>query len=171
MKFKVDELKEEPKVDGYIDGYMRSSMMEATVTAEVGASEMILLLGWDERAMFVAALPKAVKTVKNAHEILRPKGVPKDALRQGEFFFVPVSQKISDALDKKFCQSNWTECSQLGASENHMAAMHLDYDRKEYAAGMIWDKEKRHDPIWLDGWFEVVHNAELDLPGNLDFLD
>lgn len=74
------------------------------ILATVPTTTQYFLVGRDELAQFVCALPKEAKTVEEAHKILRPKGVPEGSLRQGEFFFVPVSakhRKTLQALEKK----------------------------------------------------------------------
>lgn len=65
----------------------------AEVVATVPATNQTFLIGTDEHSQFVCGLPKRVKSVQAAHEALRPKGVPKNAPRQGEWFFVPVTAK------------------------------------------------------------------------------
>lgn len=147
---------------------------EVTVTATIPASTVCLLAGWDEHAMFISALPRTVNSVKNAHEALRPSGVPKDAERQGEFFFVPVSQKKSQELDAAWCEMDYTESDTLGdywEDSNHKVAMSIrpnGNSGEQYVAGMVWDVSGRHDPVWLDGWYKVVTNAEIAPPENME---
>lgn len=64
------------------------------VTAHVPASDMVLLAGYDEDALFICELPKLVSSVEQAHEVLVPPEVKRASSyeRQGEWFFVPVSE-------------------------------------------------------------------------------
>lgn len=48
-----------------------------------------VLSGTDDGQDFQVQVPLRLKTVEAALEWLRPAGVPEDALRQGEFYFVP----------------------------------------------------------------------------------
>lgn len=67
-----------------------------TVTEDVAESRRHFLVGMDERHLFVASLPKAVSTVKAAHETLAPESVLRRKanrekfVRQGEWFFAKV---------------------------------------------------------------------------------
>jgi hypothetical protein len=57
------------------------------------------LLGLDERQLFIAQLPKAVSTVRDAHaclkrpELITAEGKMGRATRQGEWFFVPTTEE------------------------------------------------------------------------------
>jgi hypothetical protein len=62
------------------------------------------LCGMDEQHLFIALLPDPVSTVRAAHEALRDprvtaaeRGAPQATIRQGEWFFVPLSP--SEARD------------------------------------------------------------------------
>ena len=64
------------------------------------------LLGMDEAHLFIARLPAAVSTVRAAREALKGRAVraaeasaSTDALRQGEWFFLPVSALELGQLD------------------------------------------------------------------------
>jgi len=76
------------------------------ITAKVPSMDMYVLAGYDENALFICELPQAVTTVAQAHESLMPKEVRQAPcyVRQGEWFFVPVSDKeesyIADLLAK-----------------------------------------------------------------------
>lgn len=63
------------------------------ITVEIPASTRSFLIGYDtdliKDSIFISMLPEVVGCVNDAHEVLRPPNVPKDTLRQGEFFFIP----------------------------------------------------------------------------------
>lgn len=78
------------------DRYDHRKGKYVTVTQHVPESRRHLLVGMDERHLFVAPLPKAVSTVKAAHEtlapesVLRKKAAKEKLTRQGEWFFTRV---------------------------------------------------------------------------------
>lgn len=147
---------------------------EGTVKATVAASTMWFLVGYDEGNLFICRLPKSVKTVEAAHKSLRPKNVPEGSLRQGEWFFVPVTDdKLKDKLDKQINAFN--ESEQLGDSSrdsSHHALIGVTdgvwTDRKQYAIGLIVDEQENHKHLRLDGWHLAVHNLEVDPPAGVE---
>lgn len=160
-------------------------MIKVTVEAEVEASQQCFLLGHDEKHMFVSALPEMVRSVKRAHDVLRPPEVPRNAERVGEWFFVPVSQEISDKLDIRIERQAYFEGEAIasdGTGENHLAATlvrNKPYDSREaidetasanttYCIGFILDTDRRHTLLWLGEWCRVYRNLELDPPSNMD---
>lgn len=66
----------------------RHTLSFKRITKITTTTEMCFLIGVDESHYFISQLPKVVKTVKEAHTLLRPKNVPINSLRQGEWFFV-----------------------------------------------------------------------------------
>jgi hypothetical protein len=56
------------------------------------------LCGRDERHLFIARLNGGT-TVKEAHASLRPRRLPAEAIRQGEWFFVPLTPWEEQRLD------------------------------------------------------------------------
>lgn len=52
-------------------------------------SRIRVLAGTDDGAPFRVTVPLHIRTVKDALDWLRPDHVPVDALRQGEFYFIP----------------------------------------------------------------------------------
>lgn len=76
--------------------YDRQKRKYVTVTEDVPESRRHFLLGMDEKHLFVAPLPKAVSTVRDAHRVLAPPGIrqkkakKEKVLRQGEWFFTQV---------------------------------------------------------------------------------
>lgn len=71
------------------------------ITAKIPAMNMYVLAGYDESALFICELPKAVESFEEACDSLMPKEVKLafSYKRQGEWFFVPVSQKESSQID------------------------------------------------------------------------
>jgi hypothetical protein len=52
------------------------------------------LVGIDESSHFISQLPELATSVEEAHEILKPEGLGDNYLRQGEWFFVPVTDPL-----------------------------------------------------------------------------
>ncbi len=166
--------------------YKVGGRAEGKVQAVVPKSELTLLVGKDETAHFVSALPERVKTVREAHEILRPADVPKGSLRQGEWFFVPVTdeerKRIEDRIERNPLEieplwldgirynpdSRWSHSNTTHAA--HSALLFGGPRRGTvFATGYVLDDRRqrgqkiRHEPLWLHDWHRVVHNAEVDM--------
>lgn len=69
------------------------------VTRKTRSTKRHFLMGLDERQLFIAQLPRAVSTVREAHESLKTgtvtlaEGKVGKATRQGEWFFLPASKE------------------------------------------------------------------------------
>lgn len=139
------------------------------------------------RNFFLAQLPEGVKptTVDDALNALRPNDVPADALRQGEWFFLPTDKKFGasqviknvKAIAKSLTEDiahgvpivsddSGTQYQRLqeggwnlyARRKRHRASRMVCSDGV-YVSGMIRDEE--HDLLRLgDGkqWFRVVRN-------------
>lgn len=66
-----------------------------------------ILHGEDDGHPYEVHVPLRIKTVEAALDWLRPANVPGDALRQGEFYFVPADDPHS-----QFC--DWPDCERTG---------------------------------------------------------
>lgn len=147
--------------------------------AKVPASEQTFLMGIDETAHFIAELPERVSSVLDAHDILRPDEATKDGtLRQGEWFFVPLSKRMSNDVwaeyERYMTRNPWNtsrthfnegvyslnEDEELGSS--HMAQTLFEYGDDVYAFGLIWDSRGgHHKSLALRDWHKVVRNREV----------
>jgi hypothetical protein len=174
------------KVDSILDvtgDWDRTEQFDVTVTASVSETQQAFLVGTDETELFVSMLPKQVKSVADAHEVLKPKGLREGWLRQGEFFFNPPTDAVREKLDKHLAAhpdvldevtalqkddgSGWNDDS------SHYANT-LEYEGKTYAIGFVTDREftgwgtrakaRHHEPLWLNDWYEVLLNRELPAP-------
>ena len=167
----------------------RSWSRDAVVT--VPKSDMHFLVGYDEVKCFIARLPKAADTVTSAHKILRPQGLSRNAVRQGEWFFDPLTAKGSEQIDA-FIKSNnltpqmdhvawrWTgsrvtanmpisnrlyKNCRLERRSSHRASRLIVIDGIMYANGTVNDsRTSRHHALKLDGWHRVVRNLESHDP-------
>lgn len=134
------------------------------VTAKIKQrSTMTFLTGFDEHHHFVSALPKRARSVNHAHRILKSKEVTENSRRQGEWFFVPVS----DAMRKKL--NEIAETNPRRVRERHLEA-HSSHSGKQviriggdlYALGYIYDRRtSHHRGLLLNDWHKVVRNTEI----------
>ncbi len=126
-----------------------------------------LLVGRDERQLFMCRLPKACTTVRDAHEALRPPEVKDDAIRQGEWFFLSPSQSELDELKHDLAKSRvWPRLKvSIGsiiprAGKPHVADELVVRDKKVYVRGAV--RHDDHKTIRLYDWRQVVRNREVD---------
>jgi hypothetical protein len=134
----------------------------ATILAPADTSS--LLMGFDETRQFIAGLPKEVKSVEEAHEVLKPAEVKgrTDWKRQGEFFFLPVRSKT---LYRSLTRSSMH--ARFGPLETYSSHRALRialaaYPRIVYVTGPVVDvRRNHHEGLMLEGWHKVVRNREL----------
>lgn len=143
------------------------------VEAKTKKTTQTFLVGIDEHHHFVSALPKRAATVREAHEVLRPKEVPVGSPRQGEWFFVRPAQKILDELEAQAgsIRARWLDGIDHtdkhsgiwdGSRTTHWAPQTLRYKNAIYVCGyVIESRQSRHDPLYLTEWHRVYRNTEL----------
>lgn len=177
--FKVD--KKTIKISDFRKGDLDSGYRNITcsglhVPNKDQKKDVSILFGMDEIAHFISALPKAPKSVEEAHEMLKPKIAEKEGtLRQGEFFFVPCTDK-----EKKICAELLTSSSniifngRLENDSNHESSMIIGKNIKaaiffprydnitKYVIGKIKDvRRDRHNPLVFSEFHHVVRNNEI----------
>jgi hypothetical protein len=148
----------------------------AKVTASVPASNMYFLVGFDESHMFVSMLPEKATTPKEAHRTLLPVELRKrsDYLRQGEFFFVPISKEDLKRISAKGFHYEIDQALPLmknGDESDHVADVTLipPHPWNEcFVTGMISNDRHR---LFLNGWYRVMINLELPNPGDSQLWD
>lgn len=164
----IERWQEETSPDTSLERWRTKESWE--ITAKIKASTMHLLMGVDESANFIAELPKAVSSVDEAHEALRPAGISKKALRQGEWFFEPCSDKellsVINSSPEHFTSKYFKKNSPLEPGSSHVATEALAFTAKGkriyYVKGMIKDLRKgHHSPLELDRWHKVIRNTEV----------
>lgn len=146
---------------------------ENHVSADFGyrlnKSDQTFLLGVDETAHFICALPRKVKSFAAAHKTLRPSHVPSGSLRQGEFFFVACKPRQIAELDKKLqarIRAGTAVNNALERFSRHRAEAVYKIGKRVYAKGWVVDsRAKHHAPIYLEEWYEVIRNREIKVPG------
>lgn len=135
----------------------------ATVSARVPHSEQNLLVGFDERYHFVAELPRKVKSVREAHKVLRPRAAnKKETLRQGEWFFVPVNESLSKKIMEFVQRGGAVDSGNFESGSTHQATSIVRYKGERYATGYAFDSRfSHHGAVALHGWHRVVRNREV----------
>jgi len=119
----------------------------------------------DKRMFYMCRLPISLKpkTVDEALEGLRPSDVPKGSPRQGEWFFVPSSLKLTPELKK---HPIWHETAKkqrgvVTPSTRHVAAEMCFVENAVFVRGAIKDDE--HDTLKLGKvWHRVVKNLAVE---------
>ena len=124
------------------------------------------LVGIDESSYFISQLPELVTSVEEAHEILKPEGLGDNYLRQGEWFFVPVTDPlVVEDLDDRLRRSlNRRGSAVFGEMERHSSHQGIAVTAYggRYAIGPIVDTRKGHHKLlMLDGWHKVMRNTEV----------
>lgn len=138
---------------------------EADVTARVGkATAMHFLVGMDETHNFISPLPRRANSVKEAHEMLRPKEIKAKTLRQGEWFFKPCGEITKKRIEKAISEDPRILGNRvLELHSAHSARSAVQLNKKTYARGYIIDRRPgRHKPLFLPDWHEVVRNKEAN---------
>jgi len=114
------------------------------------------LFGADEGAYFGVELSEKVKTIKEAYKSLMPKEIrnKKGVLRQGEWFFVPVSVNELPAVDK--CVAEFVNISLPRASEeSNLHEVTGCEDGRIDQDGNIF--------FFNDGYVDIDHDEHEDL--------
>ncbi len=134
-----------------------------TLVARAPATTTYFLVGFDEQHMFISELPEPVRTVAEAHNILIPKEIRgKSYVRQGEFFFVPLTTQESKELFKKARDNDLHSPEQIMGSDHEASFMVQDDDDNEYVMGKIGNE--RHE-LYLDRMHRVYRNREVEREG------
>ena len=126
------------------------------------------LIGMDETRNFICLLPRPAKTVAEAHEMLKPKGLQEGWKRQGEWFFIPCSAEKSEKLDKMAIKEYQRIRERRLGNTTHSAksAIRILEGRKQvvYARGFIVDmRQGHHKALFLNDWHVVRKNKEATL--------
>lgn len=140
--------------------------ISAIVTVVTPETKTFFLVGQDEHSQFICGLPEPVKSVKKAHEVLKPKGLRKGYKRQGEFFFNPATAEQKVLVEKEMKKGGWSrgvnynDLDSDNESSGHMALV-LWTKKSYFAIGAIIDSNGRHKTLLLNDWHEVVRNLEI----------
>jgi hypothetical protein len=150
----------------------------ASVRRETPGQKRHFLAGRDERQLFMCRLPRACTTVRQAHEALRAPQVKESrsaierAIRQGEWFFLALSEVELDELGHAIeGHRAWVRRKvSIGsviprAGKPHVAeelVVHSNEagERRVYVRGSV--RHADHKTIYLHEWRQVVRNREVD---------
>lgn len=147
-------------------GYYRVGDSAYQVCQHAPETTTAFLVGIDESSHFISQLPKLVTSVEEAHEVLKPKGLGENYLRQGEWFFVPVTDPlVVEDLDARLRRSlKRRDSAALRGMEHYSSHQGISMTAygSRYAIGPIVDtREGHHKRLMLDGWHEVIRNTEV----------
>lgn len=150
------------------------------------------LLGMDESHLFIAQLPRLVGSVARAHAVLRPaeldaleRGAPAPAIRQGEWFFVPLAEPEALRVER-LARKTYRVLRRVGIAEacalTRLGRPHVaeevvvlpggaEAERAAYVRGAVVHPD--HRTVVLRAWHRVIPNTErieAPLPG-IDWYD
>ncbi|HEX7900812.1 MAG TPA: hypothetical protein VF950_23845 [Planctomycetota bacterium] len=132
------------------------------------------LCGMDERHLFIARLAGGT-TVRNAHDSLRPRRLPSTSVRQGEWFFVPLTPGESGSLERMIAARRAVVLAKepIGAGGHPHTADELvrlpaprwtsaDAGRGPSVAIFVRGavRHPEHKTVRFRAWVSVVRNAE-----------
>lgn len=127
------------------------------------------LIGMDEKHYFISPLPKAAKSVDGAHRILRPPGLSKHAVRQGEWFFDPVGAQTERLLNGIVYRDAQRVHEVELKNSTHVAKSAVTIKNRLFARGYIVDSRSgHHDALFLKTWHGVVRNKEIAIKAGAD---
>lgn len=139
-------------------------MWTHAVTAQVPTFDNYFLIGYDEVKCFISQLPRPVTSVQDAHAALRPEGLVKGAVRQGEWFFNPCSKAEKQIINES---RNRRTKTPLERNSTHSAEETVEINGVMYARGEIHDSRSlRHQKMILDDWHRVIRNLEVNVQEN-----
>jgi len=145
-------------------------------------TERRYLMGLDEKHLFISGLPKEdINTVAEAHQALKHTAVVeaeeegKEVKRQGEYFFIPLSEKEEEEFLAKVDRDKKIKCkkdrlSRRGQRPHFVKRLiRMRRGRKVYAQGIV--SHEQHNPLILSNWHMVYRNRETESLGINGFVD
>jgi hypothetical protein len=145
----------------------RRHLADVVATVQAPKATHSLLMGFDEIRQFIAALPKRAYSVDEAQRLLRPDGLSRYAVRQGEWFFDPVlTPGERSYLERHGEQAIANMPLESGSSHRATVLVIRQVEgNPKYAIGTVTDgRVKHHRALVLNGWHRVVRNAEIIVP-------
>lgn len=140
--------------------------MSAIVLIHNTAKEKYYLLGQDDGSYFGVELAAPAKTIEKAYTGLRPKGVPADAKRQGEWFVVPKKEDAVPAIEDCLATS---DCHMILPREGKESNKHeikdseirVGSDGKIYARGGSIEHDEHPEINLGAGWVTFLKNTAV----------
>lgn len=133
----------------------------------VPASSRRLLIGMDERHLFVCPLQQKASSVREAHQKLMPPAVQRalhlGPKRQGEWFFVPVQDaEVLEKITVEFTLMGATRRRGIGGEARgrraHVVDEQLRLGEDTFVRGRV--RHPEHHVLELRGWHQVHRNTE-----------
>lgn len=145
------------------------AIIRGAVRANIPASTVNLLMGMDESHNFIAGVPGSPRTVRQAQERLaavpgeNPAELRKRAVRQGEWYFMPLDTTTSLLLPRMFDEVHSAFRLEGGWHEvEHAGVTHIGQAQYVFARGRVRDRRKgHHRNLLLHSWHRVVRNNEM----------
>lgn len=171
---------------------LRVERGSAVVSRSTSGQVRHFLCGMDESHLFIALLPSLAESVRDAHRALRPAALdaleasaPSGAIRQGEWFFIPLQEAEEhrvDVLARRTYRVHHKKGIAEAAGIRRIGRPHVADDvvvlrepssreDRVYVRGAIVHPD--HRTIVLRGWHRTVPNTErieAPLPG-IDWYD
>ena len=143
------------------------------------------LCGRDERQLFICQLPRAVSTVREAHQVLRAPAVTRTkgkVVRQGEWFFIEPSPLELQAMEIALWRLRTVVRirTRISWGGNPHVADELVVVPPTQVGGMAVERtvlvrgrvrHVDHDEVRLRSWTKVVRNAEPVDAGGVARMD
>lgn len=156
----------------------------ASLVRSTKASTRHMLVGRDERQLFMCELPRPCTSVKQAHEALRTpiarsrsRSKLEQPLRQGEWFFIPISSEQAEKIDRAISSNRVVvrRKTSINSMIPRMGKPHIADEivvlvdvgvggaRSEphvFVRGAV--RHVDHKTIHIRHWRRVVRNLEVD---------
>lgn len=145
-----------------------TGLYDKEVTRKTSSLTRKYLMGMDEAHLFISELPQegAINKVNEAHRVLKPEYIIKieksnqNIRRQGEWFFVPVTEKEQKLIDINITfVKNKAPIVQIIRGHSHNADKMLIIEKNIYVTGKI--RHVEHKTLKLRTWFRVFKNTEV----------
>jgi hypothetical protein len=151
----------------------------ASIVRSTRGSTRHMLVGRDERQLFMCELPRPCTTVRQAHDALRTpaarsrsRSALERPVRQGEWFFIVVTTAESDELEKAILGNRVIIRKKASINsviprtgKPHIAdeiavQVLAGGDTRVYVRGGV--RHPDHKTIHIDQWRRVIRNLEVD---------
>lgn len=142
---------------------MQQPIKNWTLTQQI-QKEHYALISLTQGSPTVSLLPKRATSLSEANELLMPKALKgvEGAIKQGAFFFVPVTKADYKAMASSYQKSHnmkfhrWELQNSLGTE--HTPEQHFYTNDTEYVSCRVY---RGKSSVFLEGWYKVVPDLSL----------